>query len=83
MKEKLAILLVSVILFGTVLLGNIRGDVMNEEQLSAQIVEACSHHIDAWVNYNRGQYTTISLDGDFTVDDLIKIVELMKENGCE
>ena len=57
---------------------------MNPEQLSDEIEGVCSHYIDASVYHNRGQGITISLDGEFTPEDLVKIVKLLEEEGyCE
>ena len=55
---------------------------MTSEQLSDQIEELCSCHVHAWVSsYPRTEATTIQLDGDFTPEDLLGIVELLKKEG--
>lgn len=57
---------------------------MNTKQLSDEIENVCSHYISSIVFGNRGQGITISLHGEFTPEDLVKIVELLEEEGyCE
>lgn len=54
---------------------------MTSEQLSDQIEELCSCHVYAWVSSYPNKETTIQLDGDFTPEDLLGIVELLKKEG--
>tara|TARA_R110002012_G_scaffold162165_1_gene324445 strand:- start:475 stop:645 length:171 start_codon:yes stop_codon:yes gene_type:complete len=54
---------------------------MTSEQLSDQIEELCSCHVHAWVSRINWGDTNIQLDGDFTPEDLLGIVELLKKEG--